>query len=203
MMKRGGVFFAGIIFLFLISFASAQLGSFTLSELLSSIEPSLIILGVIWIVSFAIVYFAISKTIFKEQNVIAAVIAFAVSLLITYGYNQSGYSFDVILPSMGISMDFLYSVIPIIFIAVVIFLFVKLKSTAFIAIGGFLGLITFIPNLVYTTTLLRIISLGLMVIGVWLSIKKRQKDLEQRGVTRSFWDFLGVNTGRKKKWWQS
>ena len=201
MKNRMGFLLSGIIFLFLINFASAQFGeSFSLSSLLSSIEPSLIILGVIWIVSFAVIYFAMSKSIFKEQNVIAAVIAFAVSLLITYGYNQSGYTFETTLPSIGISMDFIYSVIPIIFIGIVIFLFVKLKSTAFIAIGGFLGLITFIPNLIYTKTLLRIISLGMMAIGVWLSARKRQNELKHKGIAKSFWDFLGVNTGRKKYW---
>lgn len=198
-MKRG-FFLTGIIFLFLISFASAQFGeSFSLSSLLSSIEPSLIILGVIWIVSFAFVYFALSKSVFKEQNVIAGVIAFAVSLLITYGYNKSGYTFEAVLPSVGISMDFIYSVIPLIFIGIVVFLFIKLKSVAFVVIGGFLGVIS-LTNLVYTKTLLAIISLAMIGIGLWLSAKKRKKDLEYRGLSKSFWDFLGTNTGRKKYW---
>ena len=105
-MKRGIFLLGAFALLLSVGFASAQ--ALSLSEILSSIEPSLMILGVIWVVSFAVVYFALSKTIFKEQNVIAAVIAFAVSLLITYGYNQSGWNLNVqaSFPSIGISMTY-------------------------------------------------------------------------------------------------
>ncbi|HTY44246.1 MAG TPA: hypothetical protein VMC80_03310 [Patescibacteria group bacterium] len=180
-MKKGGkIFLAGIIFLSLITFASAQYygGSISLSNILSSLDPSLVVLGVIWVVSFAIVYFAMSKTIFKEQNVIAAVIAFAVSLLITYGYNQTGWNIQTVFPNLNISLDFLSSIFPIILLVIIVILFFILKSKTFLVLGG-ICIVAALFNWVYEKTLLLIIGAILLIIGIAFLIRAGKKGKEE------------------------
>jgi hypothetical protein len=173
-MKRG-FFLFGILLLASIALVSAQYGSFSLSEILNSVEPSMIILGVIWVVSFALIYFSLNRLILKDNPGIAAVIAFALSLLITWGYNQTGWNVQYLFPGLNISTDFLSSALPIILIIIVAVLFVTTKYYAFTIIGG-VCIIAGLLNWVYEKTLLFIIGAILLAVGIFFIIRKNSKD---------------------------
>jgi len=129
-MKRG---FLGILILIsLTSLASAAYGynsynSFSISDFLSSIQPSTLILGVIFIICFAFINFALGK-FFKDSQgnpnkAIAGIVSLAVSLLIVYWVNQSGFYFDFAYGgNIGISSGALWTIgsiaFPILFIII-------------------------------------------------------------------------------------
>jgi len=93
MQKKNLVFFitAGILFLSVINLASAYGDS--LGDFLNTIESSTISLLVIFIVCFALLNFSLTK-FFKKERAIAGIIAFSISLLITYGVNRSDLEFE-------------------------------------------------------------------------------------------------------------
>lgn len=125
-----------IISIFAMSLVSAQL---SLSEILSSIDSSLILLSSIFVISFLIFNFSLSK-IFKEQKSIATVISAVLSFLIIYGVNSFGWDIEGFFFDIGISEDAILTAVPLILLAGLIFLFVKLKKKKyfFYIIGGFL-----------------------------------------------------------------
>ena len=71
----------------LTNFASAY-SSDPLRDFFDSIGPTTFTLGVVFIVSFALLYFALTKT-FKKEKTTPGIIALAIALLITYGANRS------------------------------------------------------------------------------------------------------------------
>jgi len=71
----------------LTNFISAY-SSEPIKDLLDSIGPTTFTLGVVFIVSFALLYFALTKT-FKQEKTTPGILALAIALLITYGANKS------------------------------------------------------------------------------------------------------------------
>lgn len=167
-MKRGLVLGILSSFLALTGFASASF----FSDTLSFIDPTLITLAVLFVVLFAILYFATSK-IFKGQTKIAAVISIALALLAVYWINLS-FSLGQLFSGFGISTDNLYTVGSILFIALTIFLAIKLKFGVLLIIGGIL-ILAGVTNLVYSTDLVIIVGIVLVVLGIILWIKKKGK----------------------------
>jgi hypothetical protein len=167
-MKRGLV--TGIVsaFILLTGFASA----FSFSEFLSFIDPTMITLAILFVVFFAVLYFSLSK-VFKGQTKIAAVIAIALSLLAVYWINNIT-SLGTLFSGWGVSDENLYTIGSILFLALVIFLFVKLKFGVFLIIGG-IFILAGVTNLVYSTDLAIIIGIVLVVIGIFGWLKKKKK----------------------------
>lgn len=161
-MGKKGLIFSGIIMsLFSIGFISAQ--TFSLSDFLSTIDPSTVLLSVLFILFFAIIYFATSK-MFKGNKGVPAVISICVSLLIVYGIN-SATNVQNIFSGFGISNDTLYTIATILAVAFIIFLLIKLKLWALFILGlVFLGLAG--SGLIYSTELATYIGLGLL--AIWL-----------------------------------
>ena len=120
----------------MLGFASAAM---SFSDVLNSIDSSLILLSSIFIISFLIFNFSLSK-IFKEQKSIATVISAVLSFLIIYGVNSFGWDIEGFFFDIGISEDALLTAVPLILLAGLIFLFVKLKKKKyfFYILGGFL-----------------------------------------------------------------
>jgi glucan phosphoethanolaminetransferase (alkaline phosphatase superfamily) len=167
-MKRGLIWGILSSFLALTGFASAAF----FSDTLSFIDPTLITLAVLFVVLFAVLYFATSK-IFKGQTKIAAVISIALALLAVYWINLS-FSLGQLFSGFGISNDNLYTFGSILFIALTIFLAIKLKFGVLLIIGGIM-ILAGVTNLVYSTDIVIIIGIVLVVIGVVLWIKKKGK----------------------------
>ena len=164
-----------IITLSLINFASAYYGSyssFSLSDLLNSIDSSTMILGAVFIISFALVNFALVRA-FRDNKATAGIVSFAVSLLITYEINRRGFDFEGLFYGIGISEGFLFTLLPFVLLAGVIYLGTR-ESIGFgitlIGVGSLLIIISF-TDLVYAKGVA--IFLGIILIGIGLYINKK------------------------------
>lgn len=93
MQKKSAIF--GISFLLsllFLNFASAQYyGSF--GNILNSVDESTIVLGLIFVIAFAVINFSLEK-FFKGNKGVSGVVSMAVSLLIVYGINRSGFDYS-------------------------------------------------------------------------------------------------------------
>ncbi len=134
-MKKGVWFL--IIFLTIMLTGFINAASFSLSDLLDSISEGNLIILLVFIISFALIFFSLNR-MFKDNVAIAAVISFASSFGITYWVNKSGFDLSGWVYDMGISTEILYILIPILAIALAIFLIVKLGKDSLFIFGGFL-----------------------------------------------------------------
>ena len=166
-MKKGWLF--TFLLLGTINFISAQN---VLSDLLNTFDESLIILSAIFILSFTIIFFALNKSIFKENTPIAAMIAVVISFLIVYGANRTNFDFSNFFFEIGISESVLMTVIPLLILGGVIFTIIKLKGTSLFVFGGLLIVLSFF---VYSKATLIFIAIVLFIIGFILMGKKKGK----------------------------
>ena len=92
---RKNNFAVSLISLIILSgFASAQFyGGFSLGNILSSVDPSTIVLALLFVIFFLMIKFALGK-VFKENESISNGISLAASLLIIWGINQSGFNYS-------------------------------------------------------------------------------------------------------------
>jgi len=116
-------------------FASAA----SLSDLLNQLDSSLIIFSAIFVISFLIFQLSLSK-IFKEQKSTGTIISAILAFLIIFGINQTGWDIQNFFFELGFSEDALFTVIPLILLVGIIFLFIRLKKKKyfFYILGGFL-----------------------------------------------------------------
>ncbi len=164
-MKRG--LFSGVfIFLFLINFVNAQ----SFSETFSFLDPTMITLAVVFVVFFGALYFSVSK-IFRGQTQIAAVIAIALSFLLVYWLNNLT-DIGSLFSGWGISNEILYTAGPILFLAVLVLLIIKIRFGAFMFLGGLMILIGAM-GLVYSTDVLMIIGAVFVAIGLLWMVSRR------------------------------
>ena len=164
----------GLLFIFLllisVSFASAQM---SFSNLLDQIDQSMVILSAIFIISFSILFFALSKSAFKTNKSIAGIISAIIAFLITYGINKTGFDFQGLFYDIGISEGVLMTIIPIIIIAGSIFVIIKLKGGSLLVFGGLLIGLSFF---VYEKTIPIILGVVLLIIGIVLMARKKKDD---------------------------
>lgn len=112
---------------------SAQWGGGYYGSPLDYLENEWVIFGIIFIIAFAVIYFAVHKT-FKENKAIAAVIALGISLLISLAMAQRGLLYSYAGDTIG-NMALLVG-----FLIVVIAMF-KVLLENFGKAGAFVGLI--------------------------------------------------------------
>lgn len=180
-MKRGllGI----LILLSLTSLTSAAYGyynysSFSLSDFFNTIQPSTLILGVIFIICFAFVNFALGK-FFKDaqgnpNRAIAGIVSLAVSLLIVYWVNRSGFYFDFAYNGgIGISLGALWTIGSIAFPILFIIIGMKYGWGMPIMLSGILLIIT--SALSYQAYIGGIIGVILIIFGGYLWNKRRIK----------------------------
>ena len=176
MQKKRFVILSFILGIMLVSFVSAQYwgGRLSLSDLLYNIDPSNIILGVVFIVVFAILYFSLSR-FFKDREgrpnkVIAAVIALSAALLITYGINRTGFNIEGLFYNIGISREALYIILPILVMAGLIYAILKRRiKELFLIIGGILVVLSFF---VYEKVVTLVVGIILILIGLFVKKKR-------------------------------
>jgi len=137
-----------IAFLSSLSLASAASTSF-LSEFLYRINQTDLTLMIVFVVSFGIIFFALSHSTFKQNTSIAATIALALSAGITFAANQSGIDFGRWMFFLQIPTDILYTIVPIVFLLIIIVLWTYWGFTktclglgAVLFIGPFTGIIS-------------------------------------------------------------
>jgi lysylphosphatidylglycerol synthetase-like protein (DUF2156 family) len=148
-----------------VGFASAT----GLDDLLNSIDETMIILLAVFIVSFCLLFFSLNKVFKKENTTMSGIIAVVISFLIVYGVSKSGFSIENSLYGIGISQEALGIVIPLIIVAGMIFLIVKLKKDSLLAIGGLLILLSFF---VYAKTLFIVVGVIMGIIWLFLRFRK-------------------------------
>jgi len=164
----------------LIGFINAY--SVSLSDLLSQVDEQTLIIFLVFIISFTLIYFALSK-FFKDKNGypnkgMAAVISFALSFGLTYAANKSEFDIAGWVYNLGISREILYVLIPILAVVVVIFLIVKLKRNSLFVFGGlFLASALF----VYEKTIMIIVGAVLILVRLFWGNRDDKDDLSYLG----------------------
>lgn len=167
-----------VLFVFLLNFVSAQFyEGFT--DFLYNIDPNAMTLGVLFIVLFAILFFSLSR-IFKDKygypnKTIATIVALALSVLCVYWVNRTGFDMTGLFYSIGFSEEILYIIAPLIVLVGLIFIFTRFKEKRFgktlLILGGLLLVLSF-TDLIYETEFLTIISIIMVVVGLWLTLRK-------------------------------
>lgn len=182
--KIGFLSLSLLTFILLINLVSAynglDYGRFSISEFLSNIDPSLVNLGMVFIISFAILFFSLSRVLRTKEgpnNAVGGVIAFAIASLITYEVNRTNFSLWDFFYNIGIPNEILSTLIPLIVIAVIILMIITIKSATLLVLGAFLIAISF-TNLIYQRGIIFILGAILAGIGLWLISKKKKKGKE-------------------------
>ena len=173
-MKKSVLF--AFILIIMTNFVSAQN---SLSDLLNEIDQSTVIFFAIFLISFSLLFFALNK-VFKKQNTTASgIISLAISFLIIYGLNKSEFDIGNYLYDFGINSNVLYTLLPIVIGAAIIFLLIRFKEKALYIIGAALLVIGLyiLRNVTATIILVAIIVLFAFVI-------------------RSVLKFLGISLGK-------
>ena len=175
-----------IITLCLINFASAyygSYGSFSLSDLLDSIDSSTMLLGAVFIISFFFINLSLSR-IFRAKSGepqkgiwIPALIA---ALLITYGVNKTGFNIEELFYGIGISSDFLYFILPILLLIGIIYLGTRIGFGIMLMIIGTLFIIISFTDLIYAKGIMILLGIILLVAGFFIN-KKWPKKKKQKG----------------------
>ncbi|MDO8528604.1 MAG: hypothetical protein Q7S06_01780 [Nanoarchaeota archaeon] len=106
--------------------ASAQTFGFsdrlTISDLLNMIDARTMVLVVVFIVSFALLFFSLSR-VFRGEKAIAGIVSLAMALLIAYAINKMDLDLENLLYDMGLTLEALHIIFPI-FIIVLVLIFV-------------------------------------------------------------------------------
>ncbi len=166
-MKRGlFVLSFAVIMIATMGFVSAQL-----SELLNSLDPTMVWLFAIFIISFVLLFFSLNRML-KNNTAIAGIISVVLAFLITYSVNQTGLDVSGFFYDLGVSEDLLAIVLPIIIIAASVVIAIKLKKNSLFVFGGLFIVASF---LVYEKIVLIVIGIILLVIGLVLTLAKKKK----------------------------
>lgn len=150
---------------------SAQ-SSFSLSEFFYNIDPSTMILGVVFLVSFALINFSLGR-IFKENPAVSAIVSLCAALLIVYGLNLSGLDYENWLYGIGVSGDLIYTIFLI--AAPIIGMFILFRyglGYLLLSLGALLGIMSYFA---YDKIILIILATISIIIGIFLIMRKRFK----------------------------
>jgi hypothetical protein len=165
-----------LLFIFTITFISAYdyVGRLSVSGFFDNIEPSNLVLPVLFIIFFAIINFSLLK-VFKGNKATAGVSAFAVSLLLVYGINRTGFDFTGIFYNIGIPTGLIGIIITLLLLVGVIFLINKIHFSGFFMLFGALFFLASFTDLIYESLLLGFIGAVMFIIGLVLKLKAHKK----------------------------
>jgi len=165
-MKRGKILLTILIGLFLLNFASAYY-SYSLSDMLNEFDASTVFLVAIFIVLFALINYSTSK-MFKDNKATGGIVSFCISFLAVYGINRSGFNFENIFYNLGYSLgipeDLLYTIIVILVVAGLAYLFFvweRRRQAPYIV-----GILMIISSFfMYESEMLIILGIIVMIVG--------------------------------------
>ena len=178
MQKGSFLIFFGFVLIGMIGFVSAQYyggygyGSFGYFNL----DDSTVLLGIIFLVSFGLLYYPLSR-FFRDNTIIAAVITFALSFGITWWVYRSGITYDLYFYNLFsfLPSDFLATILPLVFLALVALMIWKLKfSRTLLIIGGFLVILSLTEFVVDGKGIIFTVGLILAGVGIWMMSRKRR-----------------------------
>jgi hypothetical protein len=165
-MKKGLLAFVIFLSLAIIGFVSAQN---SLSDLLNGIDESTVLFFAIFLIVFSLLFFSLNRVFKKENTTVSGIISLALAFLVVYGVSKSSFDVGDFFSGIGISGDVLGVVLPIVIIAGIIFLIIKLKKNSLLAIGGLLILLSFF---VYAKLLLIVVGVILIVVRFFIPKRK-------------------------------
>lgn len=176
-----------LLILFSINLITAQYyGDFSIGGFFDSIGEENLMLFATFIISFVILNWVLSKFFVTKQKTawggetsesnksVSTIISLVIALLITYGIHKTGFDINELFFNIGISEDLLYTIIPLLIIAGMGYLFYKFRSKGLITIG-ILFIIISATELVYSGIFLFIIGIILMIIGFRFYLLRKKK----------------------------
>ena len=135
----------------------------------------------VFIVSFSLIFFSLSK-LFKTNKAIASIVSLATSFLVTYGVSKYGINFRDFFSSLGISAETLAVLIPILLLALAIFLVIQFKGKSFLIFGALLIASAFF---IEEEEIVIVVGAILLLIG-FLSLSKKGKKSQLEKVVDLF-----------------
>ena len=186
-MQKKSVIFGIILLSFLImsNFASAQYSN-SFGNILNSIDESTIVLGLAFVIAFVLINYSLSK-FFKGNKSISGTLSIAISLLIIYGINRSGFNYNELFNSFFFFLPtgFIETLWPILFLGLGIILSIKYgvkKGFGILFIGTGVLLIFFSYALFYDSSGGLGLSIASILIGAvlwaWSSKGDKKKTVE-------------------------
>ncbi len=173
-MKKRGLLASFILVMMtnFISAASFYYGA-SISDFLASINPSSMILVVLFIIFFAVLHNLVFLNLFRGSRGVAAIVSFSISLLMIYGINFMRWDIEGFFYGVGLSSEILSFVIPVIFLLAAIFFIMKFRFHGFLMLLGGLFLVGGLLGIVFE----RFISgiLGIILFGIGLIFWRRYK----------------------------
>ncbi len=204
--KKRNLTFGLVTCLFLMNFVSAfdYGGSFSLGELLDSVDNSTMILGSLSIIFFTFINFVLTR-FFKHKDGTpmkgpAAVVALAMSILMVWGLNKTGLDYEDFLSNLGISGDLLGTILPIILLVGIVILIWKFKSLTLLLIGA-LFIVAGMTGWLYEEDAAYMIGGACIVVWILWKIFFRHKDGGGSGLGGRVSSFgRGAGSGAKWGW---
>lgn len=139
---------------------------------LNNLGSDFILLGLLFVIFFALINLALSKSMKDKRT--GSIIAVCVSLLIVYGISKANWDISGAVGSIGIGNNIIYTVLPLIIIAGLVFMVIKLKiALSLILIGTILVILSFSA---YKQGTLMAIGIIFIIAGIiiWITSKKKQ-----------------------------
>jgi predicted branched-subunit amino acid permease len=145
-------------------------------EILSNIDPNLIIYGLVFVIFFVFIQLVLSRSLKDKSS--ASIIALCVALLSVYGLSKTGFDIGGLFNNIGIDDNIIYNVLPFVILAGLIFLLWKVRLRFLLTIAG-IGLLIG-SFFVYEQTVVRIVGGVLLVIGLILMYKESRRAVNKR-----------------------
>lgn len=139
---------------------------------LNNLGSDFILLGLLFVIFFALINLALSKSMKDKRT--GSIIAVCVSLLIVYGISKANWDISRTVGNIGIGNNIIYTVLPLIIIAGLIFMVIKLKiALSLILVGTVLVILSFSD---YKKGTLMAIGIIFIIAGIiiWITSKKKQ-----------------------------
>jgi len=136
MKKR--VLLISLLLVMFTSLVSAYNGypSFSLSDMLDRIDPATVVLILTFLLSFAIINFALKKSLFSRNYSLATMVGLLLSFGITYGVNRMRWNWEDLLFDLGIPFEWLYILTPLIILIAIIIVWRKYGLPSLLMILG-------------------------------------------------------------------
>jgi uncharacterized membrane protein len=143
-----------------------------LNDFLYNIDPNTMLLALLFVIFFAIINFALFRMLKNKGT--SSIISFCISLLAVYGINRTSLDINRLFNGIGIGDKLIYSVIPIIILAGLIYMLWNLGLGKTLMLTGVALVI--VSFFVYMKTIILVIGIALFVVGLYLWVKGVRKE---------------------------
>ena len=166
-MKRG-LLIGLLLGIFLINFASAQFLNIGYGNYF---DDSMIVYGLIFVIFFAFISFALGRTVFKENKGTNAVASLAIAGLAVWGLTKTNINVGGFHVGNLYIGDYAPTIFTILLIGLLIYsIYRRVFANVLIGLGLFLIIISF-TGLVYEKNIILILGIILLIIGLLLRFR--------------------------------